>query len=239
MAYYGSKDVAVLAGAYNVTSDLENVSYKLSAILDEYLPLGATWPVQADTGQRRAEISCSGIYNSIAGATPILANLTGTDQVVSLVHEGGTAGSRCWNLRTAKVSEVEPQFDPEKIDRLATTLAISGQANQGYVVAPLAARTAASNTDADDVDGVASSTGAMAFLHITAISGGGTVTVTPRSSADAVTYANCSASFTASSTVTAQALALTGTVNRYLSIAWTWAGGTGPSFTGFVAVSRD
>jgi hypothetical protein len=239
VAYYGSKDVALYVGAYNVTPDLESVNFKASAILDERIFLGNAWPTAIDTGQRRGELSCSGIYNSISGATPILANLTGTDAVVSYTHEGGTGGSRCWNFRSAKVSEVEASFDTEKMDSLATSFAITGAVNQGYVVAPLAARTTDGSTDADDVVCGTLSTGARLFMHITAISGGGTVTVQPRSSSDGVTYGNCSAAFTAASTVTSESIAVTGTVNQYMSIAWTWAGGAGNSFTALVAVARD
>lgn len=241
MATYGQKDIKLLVHSKDATCEIDALNFKVSAVLDEFLPICSAWPVQYDTGQRRAEIGCSGIYNSVSGATPVLADLTGTGRVVTLAHEGGTAGSRCWCLRSATVSEVELVFDTEKVDRLAPAFAISGNAHQGYVVAPLVARTTAGNLDADDADGAASSTTTQAFLHVTALDlgGGSALTVTVRSSADADTWADCSPAFTNVTAVGSEWITLSGTVERYLSIKWAWTGGSNQSFTGFVAVARD
>ena len=239
MAAYSTKDARLLIAGIDESALVETVNVKVNAVTDPFQPLGATFPTTYDTGLRTGELSFTALYDGVFSqymGTP------GTTYPVALEVEGGTAGTRAYCFATPRFSAVEIGLSPEQMHRWTPEVTISGEVNNAFVVAPYAARTTASNLDAADADGLASSTGATAFLQVTAVTLGGydNCIITPRDSADATTYADCSAAFTAVTAASTQTLALTGTVDQYLSVSWAWTGsGSDQSITFSVYVARD
>ena len=239
MAAYSTKDARLLMSSLDLSPYTDSVSVKLNAVVDPFHPLGATFPTTYDTGLRNGELTVSGLYDGgisqflVAGAT---------SYVTSLEVEGGTAGTRAYCFANPQVSAHEVGLSTEQMHRFTPEYTISGAVNNAFVVAPLIARTTASNLDAADTDGLASSTGATAFLHVIGITLGGydNCVITPRDSPDGDTWGDCSASFVAMTTGGAQSLALTGTVDQYLSVSWAWTGdGSDQSITFAVYIARD
>jgi hypothetical protein len=117
---------------------------------------------------------------------------------------------------------------------------------RGKLVAPLATRSTAGNTDSDDakcsVAQPATMNGGAMVLHVTALTGTPTnVTVTLRHSVDGTTYADKTAfsAITPAQVVAgngSQYLALTGQINSFVSAAWAYTGGTTPTATFAVGV---
>ena len=239
MAKYSSKDARLIVGAFDVSAYVDSVNLKLNATLDPFHPLGATFPTSYDTGLRTGELSFTAIYDGVYSQ---YMGVAGTGYQTALEIEGGTAGTRAYCFPTPKFSAHEVGISTDQMHRWTPEVTISGEVNHAFVAAPLAARTTAGSTDAADADGLASSTGATAFLHVTGLTLGGydNCVITPRSSADATTWGDCSAAFPAITGTNALSLALTGTVERYLSVSWAWTGaGTGQSIYVAVYIARD
>ena len=244
MAGYGTKDVKLLVHGSNVSADIDQVTMKTSAIVQEFKPLGAVFPTTYDTGGRTGELTASGIYNSIPSESPILAVVSGTDRVVAVVHEGDTVSSRAWCFQKAIVSATEIGLAPDTIHSLTPEFTVTGTVNNAYVVAPLVARTTAGNTQSTYADMAVAATGgtARAFLVVTSLTLGGytNLIVTVQSCATSGGSYDDETAFTAVTAAGAESVALSGDVNRYLAVKWAWTGaGTGQSATFWVGVSRD
>ena len=238
MAAYSTKDARLIVGAFNISSYVDSVNVKINAVTDPFNPLGATFPTTYDTGLRNGELTVSGLYDGVISQYLVAGNSYQT----TLEVEGGTAGTRAYCFPTPIVSAHEVGLSAEQMHRWTPEYAISGKVHNGFVVAPRTARTADGNLDAADADGLASSTGATAFLHVTGIVLGGydNCIITPRDSADGETYGDCSAAFTAVTNGTTKVVTLTGTVERYLSVSWAWTGtGSDQSITFAVYIARD
>ena len=241
MAAYSTKDARLIVGAYDVSAYVDSVNVKMNAVVDPFHPLGATFPTTYDTGLRNGELTVSGLYDGVISQFLIAGAET---NITSLEVEGGTAGTRAYCFPAPQVSAHEVGLSADQMHRLTPEYAISGKVHNAFVVAPLALRTTASNLDSADTDGLAPSTGATAFLHVTALDldGYDNVVITPRDSDDAITWADCSSSFAAVSAGANlyQALTLTGTVDQYLSVSWAYTGsGTSPTVGFSVYIARD
>lgn len=110
---------------------------------------------------------------------------------------------------------------------------------RGQVAAIDAARTTTGSTDAATLNnGASTANGGSAVLSVSAASGTTpTLDVLVEHSADDNTWATL-ATFSQQTTVNAQYLEFSGTVEQYIRISWTIAGTT-PSFTFNVSVHRD
>ena len=185
-------------------------------------------------------IAQEGFFDDAAAAShEALKNKRGTDQVLCYGVQGNAIGSHFVGA-VAPQAKYDPLISKGDMHRTRAEWECT-QRESGLIVAHLAARTTAGNTQATPVDnGAASSTGAVAYLAATALTLGGytNLAVKVRDSADNVTYADIG-SFTVRTTVGAERIVIAGTVRRYLAISWAWTGaGAGQSFTGLVGVAR-
>ena len=238
MAAYSTKDARLLIGTLHANTWVDSVNLKLNAVVDPFHPLGATFPTTYDTGLRTGELSFTALYDGVYSQ---FMGVPGSGYQTSIEVEGGTAGTRAYCFPTPKFSAAEVGLSPEQMHRWTPEVTVSGEVNHAFVAAPYSLRTTAGDTDAGDADGLASSTGATAFLHVASLSldGYDNCIITPRDSADGITYADCSSAFTVTDKVAAS-LALTGTVDQYLSASWAYTGsGTSPSITFALYIARD
>jgi hypothetical protein len=236
------KDAQVLFGGYDCSSALEIVTFKETAALDIFKPLGSAYQTAYDTGGRSCEVTALGIAD---GNNTSLSTLTGTNSVATIKFDSDVLARRCRCFRTALLSEAEVITADGAMTRVQSGVAVTGEFNNGYIVAPLTARTDSGNTDADDADmGNTTSAGlGHMFLHVTAIALGGYANclITLRNSDDATTWADHTA-FTAVTAIGAEFKTPVAQVERYTSVSWLWQGGTpsgGHSITFSVAYARD
>jgi len=116
------------------------------------------------------------------------------------------------------------------------TLGAGGNGGYGICLTALAALTATGNSTSQD-NGASSSSGALAHLHITAVSGTTpSMTVTIEHSTNDSTWSTLG-SFSPATAIGSQILTVSGTVNRYVRAAYTISGTT-PSFTTLIALER-
>lgn len=238
MAFISSKDCGtVFVGAAATQSVMGGITMKRSVVVDERRFLGSTWPTNLDTGIRNGELTFADvIYDT--DINPLFLPLPTTYSIVSACIEGDTAGKRFWGFQSAAVSGGEVQLSPDKMHNIAPEFTVRGEVNVGYVLAPNAARTTDNNTQASSVDMGASATSGHAFLHVPAISGGGSCLITVQTSTNNSVWVDHTA-FAAVTTTTSQVIALPSTVNQYLAVKWAWTGGSDNSITFFVGVAVD
>jgi hypothetical protein len=242
MAYLSGKDCAdVLVDSLDVAVSTNEVEITSEAVVARRRPLGQAYKTAYLTGQVDSELAIRGWMD---GDTLVqLGDLTNDPKVISVLFGGNAHSQPFVGFKTAYITGAKVGMSEDDLDTYEPVLVTSDTvADVGYVVAPLAARTTAGNTDGDDAQRLAgASTSGTAYLHITALSLGGytNLTVTVRHSTDGITW-NVHTAFPAVTTVGAQTLALTGTINQYLSISWAYGGaGAGPSWTGFVGVKAN
>lgn len=243
MAYYSKKDCFLYCSGYNLGPYMETIGAKQSSPVDEWRPLGSDYLTRTYTGEDNAEVTMAGLYETTSTAV-VGAKPDSTSRVWVAGFETDDESKRFWGFRSAAVSEGELVMEEGKVHRISPVLTISGAHNEGYIVAPLTARTTAGNTQATYADmGASAGVGiASAFLIVTSITLGGytNLVVTPQScDTPAGTYLDETA-FTAVTAAGGQCITLAGVVERYLAIQWVWTGaGSGMSWTGFVGVARD
>lgn len=173
-------------------------------------------------------ISCSGLFDSTAGASDdVLNGLIGEeDNSITVCPEGATAGRRAV-LANGQLTSYEVSSPVSDVVSISAEIQADGGLYHGVVLAGNLSASATSQTTAID-NTVATSNGALCSLHLTSNTHDGTAIVKVQHSADnisfvdLVTFSTVSASATAGETVTAN-----GTVNRYLRAQYTLAGAAG------------
>ena len=234
------KDAQIIVGAYDMSSALDVLAFKQSAVLVNFNALGSASPTVYDTGERFAELSCSGLPNTHTTVSHIAT------QIATVKFDSDVLDRRCFMFPQTTVSDVGEVIAAGDINRVETTFSISGEFNHGYIVAPLVARTDSGSTDATYCDSdaaVVNPATAHALLHVTGLALGGYANclIKVRDSADGDAHADHTA-FTAVTGGTAELKTLTGGVGRYISVSWLWQGGSpsgGHSITFTVAYARD
>lgn len=167
-------------------------------------------------GERDGEMQFTSFFNPSAGAAhPTLSALPRTD-VVATYLRGAALGNACCSLIGKQID-----YLPTRADDGGLTLKVDLEANGfgiewgNQLVNGL--RTDTTGTTGSTVDETAgTSLGAQAYLQVTGVTGT-SVTVKIRHSTDNSTFSDL-ISFTAATGATAQRLAVTGTVNRYLKV---------------------
>lgn len=241
MAYLSGKDCAyVLVDGVDVATSNNAVSVTTEAVCPKRRPLGQAFKTAYLTGQVDSELTISGWLDSTTQAQ--LADMTGDAKVISVLYGGNTVGQPLAAFKTAYVTGSKLGVSEDDLDTYEPVLVTSDcKANIGKLIAPLAARTTAANTDATNADLGADAASGTAFLHVTALTLGGytSCTVTVRHSDDDVTYSNHT-SFTTTTAVGAQSLALASTIQQYVSVGWAWVGaGADQSITFAVGLAVD
>jgi len=241
--YTSGKDVVhVFVGGYDIASSLDTLNAKLSAVTQEFKPLGQVWPIAADTGTRNGALTVSGLLDSPNTDSLVLS---GTGKVVSALVEGETiaahVGPRFFGFSSAAVSDVEVTVSPDQVHGFVPGMTVNGRCNYGYVVAPYTARTTGGDTKATYITTNETATGGIGYLHVGALSLGASrtgLTVTLTSSPDHTTWTDNTA-FANVTAIGAQTVNLATVVYNYVAMIWAWVGGTpgAETFTGFVGVS--
>lgn len=192
-------------------------------------------------GLHDGTMSLSGFFDPVAsGSDATLATALGTaDTLVSILWQGDTTvGGRA---AIAKAIQTSHDTSAPVGDVVACAAEVQGDGGVwgGDV---LLGRTAVIVTGfgAGVDNGVATTDGWVANLHIDTISGTSTPTITAKvaDSADNVTFADLSGGgFAAKTAIGSEQIAGTGTVARYARAAYTISG-TNPSFTGVMVLAR-
>ena len=245
MSTYGSPSVGFfLIGGRNVLGTRTSITVKAEATTSETTVLGDTWAQFGTTGLKRGSLSQDGFFDDAVGAiNEALCDLENTSQVILLAHEGNVAGKKAFGCAGTFAATYDRGMAIAEFHKATATHTVTGELEEPRLLAALAARTTAGNTESASLDNAAlTSNGGAGYLGVTALTLGGytNLVVKVRHSVDNVTFADL-ATFTAVTAIGAQrkAVAPLTTVNRYLAISWAWTGaGSGQSATFTVAFAR-
>lgn len=191
-------------------------------------------------GLSSQSFTMTGLFDSATGAGTVLDEITsrlGSETAVATTvsPNGFTAGNSAWLLPALTV---DYQVSSTVADLVPFTLNLGAGASAGVGICltDLAAQTATGNGTSQD-NSASTANGAVAHLHITAVSGTTpSMTVIVQHSTNNSTWSTLG-SFSAATAVGSQTLQISGTVNRYVRASFTISGTT-PSFTTLVALSR-
>jgi len=193
-----------------------------------------------EAGLRENTVTIEGLFDSATGAGTLFADLTenaGSDtaKATTIAPAGFSAGGAAY-LLPAKTVNLAVSSSVSDLVPFTLTLGAGGNGGYGICLTALAALTATGNSTSQD-NGASSSSGALAHLHITAVSGTTpSMTVTIEHSTNDSTWSTLG-SFSPATAIGSQILTVSGTVNRYVRAAYTISGTT-PSFTTLIALER-
>lgn len=244
MANYGSGDIAfILVGGYSLMGYLTDLTDEAEKFTEEDTRLGQTWTSESQTGMLQAGFGLKGFYDDSTGTVDAaFVGLSGADRVACYGLAGNTKGQHCRILAGALQSTYKRTPNIGKLTRVEAGFKVDGQVDDGKIVAALASRSAASNTRATSLDNSAASTnGGIVALQVTALSLGGYTNLACllEHSTDNVTFATKQAMTVVTAAPAAEAIVLTGTINRYTAMAWSYNGaGSGPTHTSMMALAR-
>ena len=235
MAQHG-KDTIVLHDQYNLTSSLDSTSIDRSiAVLDT-----TVFGLDSRTytpGQKDGTVSVEGFADpAAAGIDTILSSSFGSASTSVTVSLGQTAGSNAYLMDAIENQYATTSSVTELVRITGEYTAAQDGVDAGVLLLPVTTATASANGATHDRgSGSTTSSGAVAIVHITAISG-------TLPTLDVIVQMDDNSSFTSATTLITfnQATASTGptsqrvevatSTERYLRINYT-IGGTDPSLT--------
>jgi hypothetical protein len=146
---FGSPSALFLVSGYNLlTNKLQELRHKVVIETEETTGLGDSWREHTPTGVSRAELAQAGAFfdTSTAGIHAMLAANTGTTRVVTLAFGGDTTGSPFVGFEAPFATEYEPLADNGKLTKANASYLVSGKADRGVILQPLAVKSADWNT---------------------------------------------------------------------------------------------
>lgn len=246
MATYGADDVDfILIDGYQVAGYLNEFSDEHEATLEDATVLGDEWVERAFTGEKKASLAMKGFFNDADNASNEAFVEQFAARTICYCVSGNTVGKNVTMFYGPLESKYNRIAAKGELTKAEITMDGSGEVEEGKIIATLAARTTAGNTEATPVNnGGASTSGGAAYLQVTALDLGGydNVIFKIRDSADNVTYGDVSGgAFTAVTAAPAkQRLALAGTIKQYVAVAWAYTGsGSDQTVTAFVGLHRN
>lgn len=237
---HGSKAKLYIGGG-DVSSAFTSVSVARTRDTAETSGLGTTAKSYI-VGLNDATVSAEGMFEANS-ASPLVDDTIATllasasKSAFILATQGDTAAGDPAMVGSIDESSYEISTPVDGVAAITLEFQTSDNAVSGKVLANKAARSATANGTAVD-NGAATSNGIIAALQVFAISGSSpSLTVNVQHSADAVTYVTLGTFTAVTSGVSAQTIATSSTVNRYVRATWTISGST-PSATFAVAFGR-
>jgi len=253
MAKYDSADVGfMLLGSYSMLGAVSKIEDTVELKLNETPSLGQADESYWSSGARKTEVTQDGWFDDDAGSVhEAFVGLSDVSLPMTIAPHGNTingtaVGTVCDIYQSVQRVGYTVQLSVGDVTKANGKYGIYYGKKDGRIVAPLATRSTAGNTDAADArcssSQPAGSDGGAAVLHITELTGTPTnCTVTLRHSTDGTTYTDKQAfsAFTPTNVadgIASQYIALTGQINQYVSAGWAYTGGTAPTVTFAVAV---
>jgi hypothetical protein len=225
MPYRHGKNTKVLVGGYDLSAYFNEASVSEMVETGETTTFGTSAKTYI-TGLTDGTVSISGMFDGATGAVDaVLSSVLGSDTaVVFSVAPEGLAITRRLYAGESRATSYEISSPVADVVSVSGELQVTGGVGNSVSLCDLASVSASGNGTA--VDNTAStSNGGVAVLHVTANAHNNTSVFKVQHSADNSTWADL-ATFTtvATTVVTAEKVAVTGTVNRYLRAQRTLAG---------------
>jgi hypothetical protein len=241
MPKYGSPSVAYYLGGRSLLGiQVKGMSSKVSAMHEDTTGLGDTFVKTQPTGVSKAMLQHSGAFFETTSLHAVLADVADSPQestdVICALFGGDTLGQPFVGFSGVCKGSYETLCQMGKLTKANTTFLFNGAFDDGVILHPLAARTTDTNgTTVDQSAGT--SAGGAGYVQCTAFSGFSGVVVTIEHSTDGSSWATLLTFTTIAAAPTAERVAVSGTVNRYVR-AVVDVTGSG-SITVFVGFNRN
>jgi hypothetical protein len=241
MAFIHGKSAGVLYGAYDLSAFFNEASMSQSVETAETTTFGSGAKSYI-TGLKDGTFSLSGMFDGVAaGIDEVISASVGDSANVPITIIPQQAATMVVSDVSFSGETLETSYEVSSPvgDVVSANMEgqITGGMDRGIILAP---KTVVSATaTGTSVDQTASTTnGGVGYLHVTANTRNGAITVKVQHSSDNSTFADL-ITFTSvsSTTIVSERIAVTGTVNRYVRASYTVAGSSG-SATTTVAFSR-
>ena len=240
MAKYGPSSVSwFLVDGYSLAGTMTQMTFKKIGATENTDGLGDSWQEATPTGRLSGELYQTGWWDDASkSSVDALVTTAGTvSRTICVAPAGGTAGSAMTGFEGAFGSEMERIIEKEGLHKLNCTYTVSGAIEEGTIIEALTAQTATGNSASVD-NSASSANGGSGYIQVTAETGSSpTAAVKIQHSADDTTFVDL-ITFTTASTVSAERITVSGTVNRYLRVARTIGGSSTPTITYMVAFAR-
>jgi len=224
---YGSASVFFLVDGYNlITTKLKGLSYKITALHEETTGLGDAVKNSEPTGLTEVELKQDqGFFDTTtngghAALKAPVSDPQAAQRVICAGFAGHTSGEQFVGFQGSYQQEYEVLGEVGNLTKANAAYQVSGTAEHGEIVQPLATKTADWNTKtlSTQVDSLASSAnGAAGYQQVTALSGFSGFIGKIRDSSDDITYADLITFADVTAAPNAQRVTAAGTVDRYLS----------------------
>ena len=146
VAFFLMDGLSLLAHASDLSDGQEN-------IFDDIKPLGEAWPQPTPTGDKMAEFTQNGWFETAAGATHAAFNeLQGTSRVLAYGYSGNTIGQPFTGYAGIYAGKYKRLAQRNMLHKANAEYAISGAVDEGVILHALGAETADGNTQASSVD---------------------------------------------------------------------------------------
>lgn len=243
MAKYSSKDVGFFTvGGYDVLGTTSKIEESAELKTEETTPLGVDAEEYTSTGVRKVGLTQDGWFDDATGSIhDLLATLPAASAVGMLAFQGNAVSKLFSGYPSIYRTTYNRQVNLGAVQKANGEYACSAAAEEGYIAAPMAARTTAGNTDSTYADmGASGSNGGYGYLAVRSITltGATGFVAKLRHSSDHITFADL-VTFTSTTAITSERKSFAGTINRYLSCSWAWTGGTSPSATFAVGAVKN
>lgn len=256
MANYGPADAFLLVGGNNLSTETFSLDEGVEQLSQESRGLGVTMDEYKPVGVGKVSLDATpGLYSDRDfGQIAALESNQATRKLVSYGFWGDAIGSRAVMIDGLYSMVWKRQLQRDGLTLAGMQAVISGtyygapntEAGLGgpRILHGIDSESGSGTTEATSVDNAASSaSGIVCDLHIPALDlGGGTnVVVTVQDSPDNAVW-TLLGTFTAvtSETIgTSERITVAGTIDRYLSITWTFTGGAAQTVTPYVVAYRN
>lgn len=220
MPKYGSNSVFYLVGGRSLLGvNPKGLNYKLTAKHEDTTAVGDSVMRSQPTGVSQAMLSHSGAFFDTTSLHTVLADVADSVQetadVICAGFGGDTLGQPFIGFSGVYKGEYEALCQMGLLTKANTRFLFNGASDDGLILHPLAARTTDTNGTAVD-NAAGTSNGGAGYVQCTAFSGFSGVVVTIEHSTNNSVWSTLLTFTTIASAPTAERVAVTGTVNRYV-----------------------
>lgn len=245
MTKYGLPDLDfVLWRGYDITGIVTGYTDEIVNPVEDRTAARGGVEVFDFVGLQSGSVEMTGFYDSVI-TTALEASIDGAQAVLMSAIAGNIVGHQVACVARALKTHYQRVIEKGALHKGVVAWNANDSTftiDQAQLVAILATRTAAGNTQATYADGVAQTTGGGRWwVEVTALTLDGYTNVKAqlKDSADHITFADVVPGVATFTAIGAQMVAFTGTVERYLACAWSYTGaGTSPSVTFAAALTK-
>ena len=244
MAKYGSDDVGfLLVDGYDILGVQTELRFKKMGLKERTDGLGDSWEEVEHVGVKSAELMQQGFFDTGTNlAHQALNEQQGVSRIVCFGVEGNTIGQTFIGAVGFMQMDYERVASRAEFTKANAMYEVDGAVEEGKILHDHSAETAAGNTESSSVDNSASSAdGGSAYLQVSALTLGGydDLTVNVRHSSDNMSFSTKDSFTAVTSAPDKERLSLSGTINQYTAVSWTFSGtGSDPSATFMVGLYR-